>query len=110
MSVLDKIDSVSKEQVRGNSLLLPDKFATELPGIFEMLTMVRYKGKPRKVAKLTLYAEPGRATLCLADNETGQVAFYAKEGFSEALLGLEEALQAGSLDWRADKKFRRSRD
>lgn len=109
MGVLDKIAAVSKEQIKGNSLLDEDKFATELPGIFEMLTMVRYKGKPRKTAKLTLYAEPGRATLCLKDNETGQVAFYAKEGFSEALLGLEGALQAGSLDWRADKEFRRSR-
>lgn len=109
MSVIDSLGEGCKDPIRGNSLLKKDKFATELPGLFELLTVVKHKGKSRKAAKLTLYAEPGRATLCLADAETGQVAFYAKEGFSESLLGLEEALQAGTVDWRPDKKFRPSR-
>jgi hypothetical protein len=106
MSVIPNIGEGCKDPIRGNSLLVKDKFAEELPGLFELLTVVKYKGATRKAAKLTLYAEPGRATLCLADAETGQVAFYAKEGFSEALLGLEGALQDGSLDWRPDKKSR----
>jgi hypothetical protein len=104
MSILDKMAQSQKEPVRGDSLLVEDGFAEEYPGLFELLTRVRFKGKPRKAGRITMYAEPGRATLCLVDADSQQVAFYTAEGFAEALTGAEGALQTGSLDWRVDKK------
>lgn len=104
MSILDKMQESQKEPIRGDFQLLEDLFAEEYPGLFELLGRVRYKGKVRKAGRLTLYAEPGRATVCLTDADSAQVAFFTAEGFAEALTGAEGALQAGSLDWRHDKK------
>lgn len=104
MSVLDKMQQSLKEPVRGDFLVVDDPFAESYPGIFELLTRGKYKGKSRKTGRLVMYAEPSRATLCLCDVDSNQVAFYASEGFMEALEGMEKALQAGSLDWRPDKR------
>ena len=104
MSVLDKIKASQQEPVRGDFLLADDPWAEEYPGLFEMLARGKYQGKPRKVGRLILYAEPSRATLVLCDVDSGQVAFYAANTFAEALTGLESALQGGSCDWRPDKR------
>lgn len=104
MSVLDSMSRDQKEPVRGDFLIVDDPFAESYPGVFEVLARGKYKGKSRKAGRLVMYAEPSRATLCLCDVESGQVAFYASEGFIEALEGMEKALQAGSLDWRPDKR------
>ena len=104
MSILDKIAQSQKEPVRGDFLVVDDPFAESYPGVFELLTRCKHKGKTRKTGRLVMYAEPSRATLCLCDVDSQQVAFYASEGFIEALEGMERALQAGSLDWRPDKR------
>ena len=104
MSILDKMQQSQKEPVRGDFLLVDDPFAESYPGVFEVLARGKYKGKARKPGRLVMYAEPSRATLCLCDVDSQQVAFYTSEGFIEALEGLEKALQDGSLDWRPDKR------
>ena len=108
MSIMDKMSKTSQEVATSDFLLVEDDFATEYPGVFELLTRCKWKGKPRKPGRLVLYAEPGRATLVACEVDSQMVAFYSAEGFSEALAGLERALQAGSCDWRPDKraKFR----
>lgn len=104
MSVLDKIQGSQKEPVRGDFLIADDPFAEDKPGLFEFLARGKYKGKARKPGRLIMYAEPSRATLVVCDADGGQVAFYTAETFAEALEGVEKALQAGSLDWRPDKR------
>jgi hypothetical protein len=104
MSIIDKLRQGSQDVGLNDSLLGEDPFGDEYPGIFEMLTRSKWKGKGRKVGRLIMYAEPGRATLCLVDVEAGMVTFHTKETFGEALTGLEEALQSGSSDWRQDKR------
>lgn len=106
MSILDKMQQSQKEPVRGDFLIADDPFAESYPGLFELLARGKYKGKSRKPGRLIMYAEPSRATLVACDADSGQVAFYTSETFAEALEGLEKALQAGSLDWRPDKKAR----
>lgn len=106
MSVLDNIERSQKEPVRGDFLLADDPFADDYPGLFEFLARGKYKGKARKPGRLIMYAEPSRATLVVCDADSGQVAFYTSDTFAEALAGVEKALQAGSLDWRPDKKAR----
>ena len=106
MSIIGKLKQSRKDIVAGDSLLVEDFFAEQYPGIFEMITLVKYQGEDRKPGRLILYAEPNRATLVLCDREAGMVTFYAKEGFADALEGLERALQDGSADWRKDKRSR----
>lgn len=106
MSVLDKVRDSQQEPLRGDFLIADDPFAEDYPGVSEILTRVRFKGKPRKPGRLVMYAEPSRATLCLCDVDSQQVAFYTANTFTEALEGLERGLQAGSLDWRPDKRAR----
>lgn len=106
MSIIDKIKSKSQEVARDGLLIADDPFGDDYPGIFEMLVRVAYKGKPRQSGRLVLYAEPNRATLCLVDVDAGMVTFYTSDTFGEALAGLERALQAGSCDWRKDKRSR----
>jgi hypothetical protein len=106
MSVLDSM-SKGRQEVKDTGILIgEDSFGDDYPGIFELLTRVSYQGKARKAGRLILYAEQNRATLVLCDVEDGNVTFYASESFGEALEGLEKALQAGSCDWRRDKRSR----
>lgn len=104
MSILDKLQASRKEPVRGDFLLADDPWEELYPGLFELLARGKYQGKSRKVGRLIMYAEPSRATLVLCDVDSGLVAFYASDTFAEALEGLEKGLQAGSLDWRPDKR------
>ncbi len=106
MSVLGKIKQDRDKLAKTDFIVLEDGFAETYPGIFEMLARRAYQGKARKPGRLILYAEQDRATLVLCDVDAGNVTFYASETFSEALEGLEKALQAGSCDWRRDKRSR----
>ncbi len=104
MSILDKKKVSRKGKVEGDFLVLDDPFGEQYPGVFEMLARVKHQGKDRLAGRLIFYAEMNRATLVLVDAESKEVTFYSAETFAEALEGLEKALQAGTCDWRVDKK------
>ena len=86
-----------------------DTFAAEYPAIFEHLSRVKCYGGNRAPSRLIVYGEAGRLCLCLTDPYSSQVLFHNDQGFTEALEGLEKRLQAGTKDWRADKKSRYAR-
>lgn len=106
MSVIGKIKQSRDKVAKTDFIVQEDSFAADYPGVFEMLARREYQGKSRKPGRLILYAETDRATLVLCDVDAGNVTFYAAETFSEALEGLEGALQGGSCDWRKDKRSR----
>lgn len=106
MSVLDKIGKDGQDPVKGDFLIGEDSFGEEYPGVFEMLARRTYEGHSRRPGRLIMYAEADRATLVLCDVDAGKVTFYASSTFGEALEGLERALQAGTCDWRKDKRHR----
>lgn len=106
MSVIGKIKQSREKVAKTDFIVQEDDFAESYPGVFEMLARREYQGKSRKPGRLILYAETDRATLVLCDVDSGNVTFYASETFSEALEGLEGALQGGSCDWRKDKRSR----
>lgn len=106
MSVLDNIRKTEQEVNTSGFLVQECGWTEQHEGIYEMIARRTYNGKHRKVGRLIMYAEPNRATLVLCDVDSGLVTFYAKETFAEAFEGLERALQAGTCDWRKDKRSR----
>lgn len=104
MSVLDKVPKKSVAQSTAEFAVEDDGFGEQYPGLFEILSRQRYEGKIRKTGKLLLFTDCGKASLCITDKQEGLVAFYKSGGFLEALEGLERALQAGTVDWRPDKR------
>lgn len=104
MSVVAKIREGVNVSADAEFALAECGFSEEYPGIWEFVARQSYQGKPRSTGKVVIFTEGGKATLCLIDRGTGQVAFFTAESLSEALVGTEGALQAGSLDWRMDKK------
>lgn len=104
MSVVAKIKAGVKSDESAEFALEECGFGEEYPGIWEFVARQSYQGNPRATGKVVIFAEGGKATLCLIDRNTGQVAFFTAEKLSEAVLGCEKALQEGSLDWRVDKK------
>lgn len=108
MSVLPKIEVPVKSGPENEMAVTGDPFEDDYPGIFEVLCRQSFQGEERQTGRLILFSEPGRASLCLVDKQSGQVAFYTAGGFTEALEGLEKALQAGKADWRKDKRSRQS--
>lgn len=104
MSVVAKIREGVKRDDTAEFALDECSFAEEYPGLWEFMARQVYQGSPRAMGKVVVFVEGGKATLCLIDRGTGQVAFYTAETLGEALVGAEGALQAGSLDWRLDKK------
>lgn len=106
MSVLQKVGALSSGDGNGEYLADDDVFSTEFPGLWEFLARVRLAGETRKPGRIIVYCEPGKVCLCLSDKHTGSVAFHVAESLQEALEGSEKRLQAGTLDWRKDRRQR----
>lgn len=104
MSVVAKIKAGVKQDDAAEFALEECGFQTEYPGLWEFVARQCYQGTPRATGKIVIFTEGGKATFCLIDRNTGQVAFFTAESLADALDGSEKALQAGSLDWRVDKK------
>lgn len=104
MSILDRVPERSKTGESPEFALGECDFAREYPGLWEFVARQMYKGEARATGKLVIFADSGKASLCLIDRCTGQVAFYTADRLDEALRGSERALQEGTLDWRQDKK------
>lgn len=104
MSVVGKITAGVKRDESAEFALPECAFTEDYPGLWEFVARQVYQGSPRDTGKLVFFSDGGKATLCLIDRCTGQVAFFTAESLDEVLVGAEKALQAGSLDWRTDKK------
>lgn len=104
MSIRKGIGGRVKPDNLGEFLCEDGEFGEQYPGIWEVLARQMYEGNPIKVGRLILYCEPGRVYLCLCDKESGQVAFCSGSSVDEALVSLEGQLQAGTADWRKDKR------
>lgn len=104
MSILDKVPERDKSSEDCEFCLEECSFQSDYPGLWEFLARQKYKGDSRQTGKLVIFTESGKATVCLIDRQTGQVAFFTHEALDEALLGVEKALQGGTLDWRKDKR------
>lgn len=106
MSVLGKVPKPETLDSSREYAVDDDGFGEQYPGLFEIIARVRWEGKRRKTGKILFFVDQGKASLCLSDVHTGQVAFYKSNGFLEALEGLERALQEGTVDWRRDRRAR----
>lgn len=104
MSVVAKIGVSVKRDESAEFAIEECGFTEEYPGLWEFIARQLYQGTPRATGKLVVFSEGGKATLCLIDRCTAQVAFFTSETLGDALTGAEKALQDGSLDWRLDKK------
>lgn len=106
MSVLSKVPTPEGPDPKREFAIEDDGFGEQYPGLFEIIARIRWEGKKRKTGKILLFVDQGKASLCLSDVATGQVAFYKSNGFLEALEGIERALQEGTVDWRTDRRSR----
>ena len=106
MSVIAKIPKRSFAKPTSEFPFEDEEFGSTWPGIFEVIARQRWEGNPRKTGKLLLFVDCEKASLMLSDVSAGMVAFYKSESFSEALSGLEGALQRGTVDWRPDRRVR----
>ena len=104
MSVVAKIGAGVKRDEAAEFAIEECDFATEYPGMWEFIARQVFQGSPRATGKMVFFVEGGKATLCFIDRKSSQVAFFTAGTLGEALVGAEKALQAGSLDWRLDKK------
>lgn len=106
MSILENVGAAALLDENREFQCEDDLFSAQYPGLYEFLARSRIEGKNRKCGKMILYYEPERAQICLSDNHTKSVAWHADKGLNEALEGLERRLQAGTVDWRCDKRAR----
>lgn len=104
MSILDRVPERRKTETPDEFALAECDFRQTYPGLWEFIARQVYKGEARATGKLVIFADSGKATVCLIDRCTSQVAFFTEESLDGALSGSERALQEGSLDWRQDKK------
>lgn len=105
MSILTGIESSVKPDDQKEFCAPDEGFQEQFPGLYEFLARVKFQGKDRKVGKLFLYYDAGKAAVCLSDAHTGQVAFHLDVGLMEALEGVERRLQASKMDWRKSRKW-----
>lgn len=103
MGVIDKIRTSCAKSGNVDLGCDPGSFGDLYPGIFEIIATQRFKGKERKMGRLSISVNCGKAVVCLNSKEAGKCAFYKADSIGEALEGLERHLQAGDADWRDDK-------
>lgn len=72
----------------------------DLPGIYDALARIREGGKLRVGASLTIKGKDGGVLLTLSAPTEGVVGFHQGKTWMEALQGLEERLQARTVDWK----------
>jgi hypothetical protein len=90
--------------------LAKDEWALDTPGLWEYLTATRYEdGARRETATLTLFVEEGLIKGCLNDRDKGRVAFVSGRSVDAVLEALEQGLQLGALDWRAQRRMPRTK-
>ena len=109
MVILPSRDDPSTPGQTCEYLLLDEYWQGEYPAIFEFLSRVVVDGHPRQPSRLVVYYEEAKACMCLTDPFTGKILFHSDEGLHEAFTSLEKRLQAGTSDWRRDKKARYTR-
>lgn len=105
MSILDKIASSAVSDDQAEFTCSDEVFGAQYPGIYEFLARIRHAGNSRKPGRLIIYYDQGKASLCLSDADTKQVAFHIDSGIYEALEAAESRLQSGSMDWRHSKRW-----
>lgn len=105
MTILDNVAKSASPEEGTDFAAKDENFQGRFPGLFELLATTHYEGSKRKLAKLILYYDSGKAAVCVSDAHTGRVAFHLDEGLEEALEGLERRLQAGKVDWRKSRKW-----
>lgn len=77
-----------------------------LPGIYDALARIREGGKIRVGASLTIKGMEGGVLVTLSAPSEGVVGFHKAPTWQKALEGLEERLQAGTMDWRKREERR----
>lgn len=104
MSILDKIPERSKAATEVEFALPECGFSAEYPGLYEFIARQTYQGNPRQTGKVVIFADAGKASLCLIDRFSAQVSFFTANSLDEAMRGADKGLAEGGLDWRQDKK------
>jgi len=73
--------------------------------VLDFLSVSRYPdGSARTVGSLVLFCEDNRVKCCVCDKDNGLVAFQTADGVAALLEHLNVALEADSLDWKADSR------
>jgi hypothetical protein len=103
-SVYETYEGSKNGQKNREHAFEPGPFGDEYPGIWDALSRELWKGKPVVPCTLSIFAQDGRATVCLQDRHFGRKAFKSAEGVSEALESLEKGIQGHSLEWRQERR------
>lgn len=82
-------------------------FAKQYPCLVDFIMMTAWPedGSERKTGSLLVFVQDGHVKVRLVDNDADQVAFWAAGTLTGALQVVEEALESGTGDWRAQRPF-----
>lgn len=83
--------------------MMPGKMGLACPHLFEHLTLTAYDdGTERVPSTLTIFLDGQGFKACLNDRDQGLTAFYFAESLDGLFSGLEKALAADTLTWKAN--------
>jgi len=93
---------------QGNGLesaAVEDRLAGQLPVLWSFLSATEHvDGTARETGTILVFVEGGLVKACVRDREVGEVAFVTGVGLENLLGRIEQGLDAGSLDWRAERQ------
>jgi len=108
-SVFEKLQEVSGNGSSAEFAFGSGGFGDEYPGLNELVSRQLLQGKPVKTCTLQIFAQDGRAVVCVQDRHRSRKGFKSGESVSEALTAFEKALWAETVEWRSDKpRFQKS--
>jgi len=86
----------------------PVAFWSKFPALYHQLTDSAFdSGKPRVTSTLLVFGEGDFWKGSLHDRQYLRTAFRTGDGWEDLIRSFNEALEAGRMDWRPDRKNRR---
>jgi len=101
------IDDLYRQATSGLTGMSPDleAFASEFPNVWAIFvgTPPAPDNPGRPPATVLIFAEGGRLKFCIKPKWGGHVAFGTVADASQGLLGVDNAIRDGQLEWKASK-------
>jgi len=88
--------------------IVDPEFARKYPNLNQVLFAKQNRGQDREPGKLSIFVQEGAIKVCLVSPSEGLCGFSTLSSLENLLPVLEGRLAKGSIEWRKDKKHRRS--
>lgn len=101
--LLKKAIAARKQAEKKATEFEPEAWMHKIPTVEQWLKVTTIDGKRRETSTITLMFDQGQCKVMFKDRQSHELAWSTADTFLEALIGLEERLCEGTVEWQEDR-------